>query len=92
MLLAAAGLTAGRRVTTDHDALEDLRAPGARVVADARAVDDGDLPTTAGMTAGLDLSLWIDEQASGLALADAGAAEIEYWRLPDVHRLFPENK
>jgi transcriptional regulator GlxA family with amidase domain len=91
MLLAATGLTAGRRVTTDHDALEDLRAPGAGV-ADARAVDDGNLPTAAGVTAGLDLSLWIDEQACGLALADAVVTEIEYRRLRDVHRLVPENK
>jgi len=32
MLLAAAGLTKGRRVTTHHDALDDLRATDAQLV------------------------------------------------------------
>lgn len=63
MLLAAAGLTSGRRVTTHHDALNDLRASGAQLVDGARVVDDGDLITAAGMTAGLDLALWIVERS-----------------------------
>jgi transcriptional regulator GlxA family with amidase domain len=92
MLLAAAGLTTGRRVTTHHDALKDLRATGAGVVDGARVVDDGDLLTAAGVTAGLDLSLWIVERACGLALADAVATEIEHRRLRRVHRPVPEDK
>lgn len=92
MPLAAAGLTTGRRVTTHHDALEDLRATGAGVVDGARVVDDGDLLTAAGVTAGLDLSLWIVERACGLALADAVATEIEHRRLRGVHRPVPEDK
>jgi transcriptional regulator GlxA family with amidase domain len=49
-------------------------------------VDDGDLLTAAGVTAGLDLSLWIVERACGPDLADAVAAEIEHRRGQDVHR------
>jgi transcriptional regulator GlxA family with amidase domain len=86
MLLAAAGLTTGRRATTHHDDLDDLRATGAHVVDGARVVDDGDLLTAAGVTAGLDLSLWIVERACGPDLADAVAAEIEHRRGQDVHR------
>jgi hypothetical protein len=47
-LLAAAGLTMGRRVTTRHDVFDELRATGAQVVDGARVVDDGDLLTAAG--------------------------------------------
>jgi transcriptional regulator GlxA family with amidase domain len=86
MLLAAAGLTTGRRVTTHHDDLDDLRATGAQVVDGARVVDDGDLLTAAGVTAGLDLSLWIVERARGAAVADTVATEIEHQRVRDVHR------
>ncbi len=92
MLLAAAGLTTGRRVTTHLDALDDLRATGAQVVDGARVVDDGDLLTAAGVTAGLDLSLWIVERAFGPALAEAVATEIEYRRLRDVHHPVAEDK
>ena len=55
MLLAATGLTAGRRVTTHHLAFEDLRASGAHVI-EARFVDDGDIVAAGGVTSGLDLA------------------------------------
>jgi transcriptional regulator GlxA family with amidase domain len=92
MLLAAAGLTTGRRVTTHHDDLDDLRATGAQVVDGARVVDDGDLLTAAGVTAGLDLSLWIVERACGAALADMVATEIEHQWVRDVHRAVGESR
>jgi transcriptional regulator GlxA family with amidase domain len=77
MLLAAVGLTAGRRATTHRLAIEDLRASGAEIV-DARFVDDGDLVTAGGVTAGLDLSLHLVERFAGAAIADKVAVEIEY--------------
>jgi transcriptional regulator GlxA family with amidase domain len=92
MLLAAAGLTRGRRVTTHHDALEELRATGAQLIDGARVVDDGDLLTAAGVTAGLDLSLWIVERIRGSAVADAVASEIEHPRVRDVHRTLGEDR
>lgn len=83
MLLATAGLTDGRPATTHHLAIEDLRASGAQVV-DARVVDDGDILTAGGVTSGIDLSLWIVEQAAGAEIANRVAAEIEYERRAEV--------
>jgi putative intracellular protease/amidase len=67
MLLAATGLTAGRRATTHRFAIDDLRASGADIV-DARFVDDGDIVTAAGVTAGLDLALHMSSASPTAAL------------------------
>jgi transcriptional regulator GlxA family with amidase domain len=85
MLAATAGLTRGRPAITHHDAVEDLRAAGARVV-EARVVDDGDLVTAGGVTSGIDLALWLVERHFGAELADAVAAEIEHPRHGEVWR------
>ena len=65
--LARAGLLDGRTVTThwnDADALADL-CPRARVEADRIFVRDGELYTSAGVTAGIDLSLYLLAQDQG---------------------------
>jgi len=80
MLLAAAGLVEGRRATTHHAAIEDLRAAGARVV-ESRFVDDGDLLSAGGVTSGLDLALHIVEKVAGASIAEQVAREIEYERV-----------
>jgi transcriptional regulator GlxA family with amidase domain len=80
MLLAAAGITNGRRATTHHAAIEELRATGAEIV-DARVVDDGDIVTAGGVTSGLDLALALVEGIAGSELADAVAADLEYERV-----------
>jgi transcriptional regulator GlxA family with amidase domain len=77
MLLAAAGLTAGRRATTHRSALEGLRASGAEVV-ESRFVDDGDLVTAGGVTSGLDLALHLVERFSDASVAERVAVEVEY--------------
>ena len=79
MILAAAGLTDRRPATTHHGALDDLRASGAELV-DARVVDDGDVLTAGGVTAGLDLALHIVEREWGERLADGIAREMEFTR------------
>jgi transcriptional regulator GlxA family with amidase domain len=79
MLLAATGITAGRRATTHHLAIDDLRASGAEVV-EARFVDDGDIVTAGGVTSGLDLALHLVERFADAAIAERVAAEIEYER------------
>jgi transcriptional regulator GlxA family with amidase domain len=60
-LLAAAGTTAGRRVTTYHTEIEALAARGdtGPVEAGARWVHDGKVVTAAGVSAGIDMSLWL---------------------------------
>jgi transcriptional regulator GlxA family with amidase domain len=85
MLASAAGLTRGRPAVTHHDAVEDLRASGAEVV-EARVVDDGDLVTAGGVTAGIDMALWLVERHFGADLAARVAAEIEHPRHGEVWR------
>ena len=83
MLLAAAGITKGRRCVTHHSALEDLRATGA-IVEGARVVDNGDLITCSGVTSGIDLALWVVERfVSPLAAAEVNAY-MEYPRSDHV--------
>jgi transcriptional regulator GlxA family with amidase domain len=80
MALAAAGLLEGRRATTHHAALEDLRRSGADVV-DARVVDDGDIVSCGGVTSGIDLALWLVERFAGDEVADRVARDIEHDRV-----------
>ena len=86
MLLAAAGLLGGRPAITHHGAIEELSATGARVIGDARVVDDGQIVTAGGITAGLDLGLWLVQRYCGPAAAAAAAAELEYTRTGYVWR------
>jgi len=83
MLLAAAGLTTGRRATTHRAAREDLVRAGADLV-DARVVDDGDLVTAGGITSGLDLALWLVEREFGAYIAHRVSRGLEYERSDDV--------
>ncbi len=79
MLLAEAGLLAGRPATTHHGALDDLAAAGARVVRDVRVVDDGDILTAGGVTSGIDLALWLVEREQGKDAAERAADWIEHY-------------
>ena len=88
MLLATAGLTESRPMTTHHGALEQLRATGAELI-EARVVDDGNLLSCAGVTSGIDLALWIVEREWGHRLADAIAREMEHERRGPVWRREP---
>jgi transcriptional regulator GlxA family with amidase domain len=85
MLLGAAGLLRGRPATTNRLALDRLAEHGAEVV-DARVVDDGDLLTAGGVTAGLDLALWLVERELGAEFADNLARGVEYERTGTVWR------
>ena len=80
MALAAAGLLDGRRATTHHAAIADLRAAGADVAED-RVVDDGDIVSCGGVTSGIDLALWLVERFAGDDLADRVARDIEHDRV-----------
>jgi transcriptional regulator GlxA family with amidase domain len=79
MLVARAGLLSGRPAVTHAGALDDLRAAGAEVV-DARYVDDDDVLTAGGITAGLDLALHLIERLADAETADAVATHMEYER------------
>ncbi|EFL28197.1 ThiJ/PfpI [Streptomyces himastatinicus ATCC 53653] len=70
IILAMAGLLAGRHATTHHQGLDALDSGGAHAVR-ARVVDDGDLVTGAGVTSGLDLGLYLLERERGPRIAHA---------------------
>ena len=61
LLLLGAGLAQGKRITTHWAFLETLRqrGGGATVVDGVRYVRDGNLVTSAGVSAGIDMSLWL---------------------------------
>lgn len=85
MLLATAGILTGRYATTNRGALEELRGYGVEVL-DERVVDDGTVITAGGLTAGIDLGLWIVEREQGTAAADRRAHAVEYVRQGRVWR------
>ncbi len=79
-LLGKAGLLSGRQVTTHWEDIADLRRalPDARVVEDRRWVDEGDIITSAGISAGIDMSLHIVRRIAGEELAAATARQMDY--------------
>ena len=78
MLLAAAGLLDGKPATTHWAYLDRLAtlAPKAQVDRDALYVKAGNIYTSAGVTAGMDLALALVEQDHGKAVALAVAQEL----------------
>jgi AraC family transcriptional regulator, transcriptional activator FtrA len=73
--LAHAGLLDGRRATTHWDDAGELasRFPAVQVDPDVLFVDDGDVLTSAGVAAGLDLCLHVVRQDHGAEVANAVA-------------------
>jgi len=77
-LLAEAGLLNGRRATTHWKFGRELAAryPGVRVEHDPLWVKDGNIYTSAGISAGIDLALaWVEEDC-GAGLAHEAAREL----------------
>ena len=84
LLLAAAGPARGRRVTTHWLALDELRQRGeaGEVVEDQRYVRDGNLVTAAGVSAGIDMALWLVGQLYSPDHARATQRGMEYHPAP----------
>jgi transcriptional regulator GlxA family with amidase domain len=82
LLLAKVGLLDGLKCTTHHSAFDLLGeiAPGTEVVRKARFVDNGKVITSAGISAGLDMSLYVIEMLYGQKAAQATAEYMEYRR------------
>ncbi len=80
MLLGTAGLLDGRRATTHWKALSWMRQslPNVEVVEDQHVVEDGDVLTSAGISAGIDLALRVVARHHGEAIARATARHMEY--------------
>ena len=79
-VLARAGLLDGRRATTHHARLEELREqhPEVHVVDGPRVVDEGDIVTAGGVTSGIDLGLHLVARLFDEELAATVASVMEY--------------
>jgi len=79
-LLAASGVLASERVTTHWEDVADLRAafPALQVIEDVRWVDNGRVVSSAGISAGIDMSLHIVERLAGRALAERTARQMDF--------------
>jgi transcriptional regulator GlxA family with amidase domain len=82
VILAAAGLLEGRCATSHWAAVSSLKAFGAIPVGDERIVVEGKpgkrIVTSAGVSAGIDLAIWLTAQIAGEARAKAVQLVIEY--------------
>jgi len=81
-LWGAAGFLQGKRATTHPDAFDELRPTGALVVKDERVVDAGDIVTARGVTAAIDLGLYLVERLAGQALRERIQRQMDYPHYP----------
>ncbi len=84
MLLTAAGPARGKRVTTHWAFAGTLRERGeaAEVLQHYRYVQDGNVVTSAGVSAGIDMALWLVGQIHDIPFARAVQRQMEYEPLP----------
>ena len=80
MLLGHAGLLRGRRATTHWRSLDWMRAsfPDVTVEDGLHVVEDGNVLTSAGISAGIDMALRVVARIHGEAIARATARQMEY--------------
>jgi transcriptional regulator GlxA family with amidase domain len=79
-----AGLLTGRPAATHWSAVESLAELGANVDPDARFVDDGDVVTSAGVSAGIDMSLHLVKRLHSEEAAKLVRRYIQYEPAPPV--------
>lgn len=86
LVFAAAGLLAGRPATTYWGAFDELAEIDRSVLADteARFVDDGDVVTSAGVSAGIDMALHLVARLESVDEARAVRRGIQYDPAPPV--------
>jgi transcriptional regulator GlxA family with amidase domain len=86
LVYAAAGLLAGRPATTHRESLDLLHEldPSIEVNPDARYVDDGNVITSAGVSAGIDMALHLVARLAGVDRAREVRRAIQYDPQPPV--------
>jgi transcriptional regulator GlxA family with amidase domain len=86
LVYAAAGLLAGRPATTHRSDLEELAGldPTIQLRPDDRFVDDGDVITAAGVSAGIDMALHLVARLAGVERARQVRRGIQYDPQPPV--------
>lgn len=79
-ILAESGILEGKTATTFHSALDNLEEnfPGTKVVKNARYIDNGNIITTAGISAGIDGALHLVAKLQGFNAARNVAYFMEY--------------
>ena len=83
LLLHEAGFARGKKVTTHWTFLEQLRDRGeVTVLENERYVVDGNLVTAAGVSAGIDMALWLTGRLWGDDFARKVQKQIEYFPRP----------
>lgn len=80
LVLASAGLLDGLQATTHHGAIDLLRetAPTAHVREGVRFLDNGKVVVSAGISAGIDMSLHVVGRLLGQEMAEETAGYMEY--------------
>jgi transcriptional regulator GlxA family with amidase domain len=86
LVFAAAGILAGRPATTHWSALDRLAEldPTIEIRPDDRFVEDGDIITSAGISAGIDMALRLVERLSSTERAREVRRGIQYDPQPPV--------
>jgi transcriptional regulator GlxA family with amidase domain len=84
MVYGKAGLLAGRPAATHWSSVEGLAALGVDVDPDARFVDDGDVVTSAGVSAGIDMALHLVKRLHSEEAARLVRRYIQYEPAPPV--------
>ena len=83
LILGTLGLLDGLKATTHAGAIDELRAVSGKIDVRpaARFIDNGKYLTSGGITAGIDMSLYLLRRLSDQALVDLVVEEMEYdWR------------
>jgi transcriptional regulator GlxA family with amidase domain len=78
LILGAAGILAGLEATTHWAAMGELAPLCATAVTDRRVVPQGKVVTAAGVSAGIDMALWLAARLAGEEVAKAIQLGIEY--------------
>lgn len=86
LVYAAAGLLSGRPATTHWASIDLLREldPSIDIRADQRFVDDGDVVTSSGVSAGIDMALHLVSRLAGVERAREVRRGIQYDPAPPV--------
>jgi transcriptional regulator GlxA family with amidase domain len=86
LVYAAAGLLRGRPATTHWPSLDLLAELDPTILArgDERSVDDGDIITSAGISAGIDMALHLVNRLAGVERAREVRRGIQYDPAPPV--------
>ncbi len=94
-LLAKAGVLTRQRVTTHWEDIPDLRRayPDLDVVENLRWVDAGDVVTSGGISAGIDMSLYLVGRTRSRELAVRTARQMEFdWTAPEQEPDAPDKR